>query len=328
MGSFARIGTAALGAIVVVLTAAQPWGQGSGAATTKARAVRMDFDGDGRTDFVTVSASGKYLQWTMKLSSEGLRLLRFGDNATDEPVPGDFDGDGATDAAVWRPSADGTARWLIASGDHARTIRFGLATDRPIVGDFDGDGKDDPSIVRVTDGRLVLWSLGRRQSTRLIGKVQDTPIVGDFDGDGTDDIAILRVRRDGSWERHYVSSAEPSVDVVDGFGRSESDLVMPSCDVDGDGHDDFVVFRGGGRAIRPSAPWFVAPNASPAALWGIGGSKQDRAVPGDYDGDGRCDFAVFRPSEGRWYVRFSDDDETTTAVVLDGFLPASTIGVA
>ena len=88
MGSFARIGTAALGAIVVVLTAAQPWGQGSGAATTKARAVRMDFDGDGRTDFVTVSASGKYLQWTMKLSSEGLRLLRFGDNATDEPVPG------------------------------------------------------------------------------------------------------------------------------------------------------------------------------------------------------------------------------------------------
>jgi len=33
--------------------------------------------------------------------------------------------------------------------------------------------------------------------------------------------------------------------------------------------------------------------------WGTNG---DKAVPGDYDGDGKTDFSVFRPTDNKWYI--------------------------
>jgi len=38
-------------------------------------------------------------------------------------------------------------------------------------------------------------------------------------------------------------------------------------------------------------------------LWTGWGDATDVLAPGDYDGDGATDFAVYRPSTGTWYVK-------------------------
>ena len=48
----------------------------------------------------------------------------------------------------------------------------------------------------------------------------------------------------------------------------------------------------------------------------------DVPVPGDYDGDGKTDVAVWRPNEGNWYARRSSNGTMLQAQMgQDGDVP-------
>ena len=51
------------------------------------------------------------------------------------------------------------------------------------------------------------------------------------------------------------------------------------------------------------------------------GQSGDIPVPGDYDGDGRTDVAVFRPSTGQWFIQNSGGGSSTPSFGVGGDLP-------
>jgi hypothetical protein len=79
-----------------------------------------------------------------------------------------------------------------------------------------------------------------------------------------------------------------------------------SADFDGDGSNDFAVFR-------PSSGTWYADNSQGFSAQ-IFGSASDKIVSADYDGDGKTDTAVFRNENGAgiWDIRHSSDGGVTS----------------
>ncbi|HYO14272.1 MAG TPA: VCBS repeat-containing protein, partial [Thermoanaerobaculia bacterium] len=82
-----------------------------------------------------------------------------------------------------------------------------------------------------------------------------------------------------------------------------NDTLVPA-DYDGDGKAEVSVFR------PDDVTWYIlnqdCPPSTPAPSPDFQaipfGYSTDRPVPGDYDGDGRYDVAVFRPENQTWYI--------------------------
>ena len=117
----------------------------------------------------------------------------------------------------------------------------------------------------------------------------------DFNNDGKTEVAVYRPS-DGIWY---------GLDSFTGnFGGSPwgiaTDKIAPA-DYDGDGKTDMAVIRDG--------VWYISRSSDGQIGYENFGAAGDLPTPGDFNGDGQADVAVFRPSDGNWYIHYSNPIE-------------------
>lgn len=160
-------------------------------------------------------------------------------------------------------------------------------------------------------------------SANVPTKIVRSPF-NDYDGDGKADLVYFRPasNAEGVW---HVRGSVTQTDITRTKG-TRMDKLVPG-DYDGDGKTDFAIFRTWDTNNTHGNWYFLLSGDSGPAPSPInfGAQTPDRPVPGDYDGDGKTDLAIFRPSEGNWYMRLSHDlstpAPTTYGTAVDRLVP-------
>ncbi|MFN0140639.1 MAG: FG-GAP repeat domain-containing protein [Pyrinomonadaceae bacterium] len=266
----------------------------------------VDFNGDGRTDFAVVrntgGGPGGQITWFVNLNGPGTTFGSQWGISGDSFVPEDYDGDNKSDIAIWRAGAPTVAAFYILQSltNTVRIEPFGQTGDDPrVVGDYDGDGKADPAVYRAgaNSGDQSTWFYRGSLNPAFVtyapwGQNGDFPAPGDYDGDGKRDFVIQR-NNGGGQARFWMQQTTAGFNSIV-FG-TPTDVIVPG-DYDGDGKTDLAVARGSAGQIN----WYVRPSttgaisAAPYAIFGA--SATDFHTHGDYDGDGKTDVAIWRPS--------------------------------
>ena len=178
--------------------------------------------------------------------------------------------------------------------------------------DFDGDGRQDFSVLHFastgTPRPMQYWNLNSTSGTVISptwgDALRDFPAPGDYDGDGMDDYALFRLNGTGVQSEFWILTSSNSTVLyyawgIGGAGPNPSDTAMAR-DYDGDGITDVAIVRRGATTGDPLT-WYIrlsTNNTARVVNWGITGAANnafyDAPCPGDFDGDGKFDLAIYR----------------------------------
>jgi polysaccharide lyase-like protein len=135
---------------------------------------------------------------------------------------------------------------------------------------------------------------------------------------------------DGGWRLINRLAEGTTTDFAFGFG-TYGDVPVPG-DWDGDGKDGVGIFRPGSGSWflinRPPTSGAAPPSDIVVSNYGITG---DRPVAGDFNGDGKDDIGVYRPSTTDWYLHLSPtngESGPAANIVVGGYGIAEDIPVA
>jgi hypothetical protein len=109
--------------------------------------------------------------------------------------------------------------------------------------------------------------------------------------------------------------------------QAAASAVTKKADFDGDGKTDLGVFRP--SAVAPTPNWLALSSLNEQAInfsWGGGYAPFfDVPVPGDYDGDGKTDYAIWRGADTFWYIRRSSDGQPVLVFYGANYAPFNDI---
>ncbi len=176
------------------------------------------------------------------------------------------------------------------------------ATAHPLtVGDYTGDHKTDITVWRPSNGTWYTINSATGSGTATAwGLPGDVPVSGDFRyggaADGKTDPMVFRPSS-GIW--YWIDSVTGGTWYQSWGGQGDIPAVG---DFDGDGLSDITVWRPFHSGSDAAGMWWVINSHDWSVTKQQCGLQGDIPVPCDYDGDGKSDFAVFRPSNGTWYI--------------------------
>lgn len=307
-----------------------------------------DFDGDKIADIAFYDQNSKI--WTIiygkdqKETQVDLATTLFSNYKDSDlfiPVPSDYDGDLKTDIALFNRT---TGRWhILKSSDSTalnnESVRWGAAYgELPLVADIDGDGKADYSAYGSgsTNWPTLLSSNSSYYDKSFSSGPIDIPLYSYIDNDKKADYVVYKPQESSFYVYLASCLSEPTGVTCGNLSGNKAIQVAAgglnsraiSIDFDGDGLSDLATWTPeSGTWEIAFAKDFIPAHGGAAQFNFILGMAGDIPMPGDYNGDGKAEIAVYHSGTAELEIHFNTGSKKIDLSKYKNLIPANFIGI-